>query len=353
MTVTRSDAALVHRLGTAWQDAVTAALGSERAALLDFPGHKNVGDSLIWLGERALLARAGVGVDYACEHHSLVPAALRARNGSRPLMLHGGGNFGDVWPDYQRFREDVARRFPRQRIVQLPQSIWYSDSAAGDDTGSDGSRALRAHPDLHLMVRDRRSLDEARRRFPDAAVGLVPDAAFGLGPLERTAPAEVDVLCLMRDDREGVGHAATFRAAGLPVTDWGRHAFDHRAWRLKRRTIGAVRRVETAATSRLTQPVLRATYDAMARQNLQAGVRTFSRARVIVTDRLHGHVLCLLLGIPHVVLDNSYGKIADFREAWTSESVLTRTASGADEAVDAARELLREFGGAEQVRAAG
>ncbi|GAA0297205.1 polysaccharide pyruvyl transferase family protein [Kineococcus aurantiacus] len=350
MTVTRPDAALVHRLGTRWQESVSAALGSDRAALLDFPGHKNVGDSLIWLGERALLERAGTRVDYACEHHSLVPGALRARNGAHPVLLHGGGNFGDVWPDYQRFREDVARRFPDQRIVQLPQSIWYSDPAGA----AAGSAALRAHRDLHLMVRDRRSLAEAERMFPDAAVSLVPDAAFGLGPLARTGPAEVDVLCLMRDDREGVGHAATFRAAGMTVTDWGTHAFDHRAWTLKRRTVGAVRRVESAATSRLTQPVLRATYDAMARQNLQAGVRTFSRGRVVITDRLHGHILCLLLGIPHVVLDNSYGKIADFREAWTADSVLTRTATTADEAVEAARGLLREFpAAAEQVRAAG
>ncbi|WP_432570301.1 polysaccharide pyruvyl transferase family protein [Kineococcus sp. SYSU DK005] len=187
----RPDAGLVHDLADRWHGAVAGTVGPARVALLDFPGHRNVGDSLIWLGERRLLARAGTRVAYTCEHHSLREGALRRRSGTAPVLLHGGGNFGDVWPQYPRFREGVT-----------------------------------------------------------------------------------------------------------------------------------------------------AAYSSMARQNLAAGVRTFSRGRVVVTDRLHGHVLCLLLGIPHVVLDNSYGKIRDFREAWTSGSELTRTATTADEAVDLARELL-------------
>ena len=332
----RPDAGLVHDLADRWHEAVAGTVGSARVALLDFPGHRNVGDSLIWLGERRLLGRAGTRVAYTCEHHSLREGALRRRSGTAPVVLHGGGNFGDVWPQYQRFREGVAERFPDRRLVQLPQSLWYDDPERA--VASPG--ALARHPDLHLMVRDRRSRDLAARMFPDASVSLVPDAAFGLGPLRRTAPADVDVLCLMRADREGVGHAEVFRRAGLPVTDWGTHEFSMPRWRAKRRVVGAVRRVEGPATAALTQPVLQAAYSSMARQNLAAGVRTFSRGRVVVTDRLHGHVLCLLLGIPHVVLDNSYGKIRDFREAWTSGSELTRTATTADEAVDLARELL-------------
>ena len=38
-------------------------------------------------------------------------------------------------------------------------------------------------------------------------------------------------------------------------------------------------------------------------------VPTLRRGKVVITDRLHAHVLCLLLGIPHVLLDNNYGKV--------------------------------------------
>ncbi|WP_337059269.1 polysaccharide pyruvyl transferase family protein [Kineococcus sp. G2] len=334
MTDPRPDLDLIHGLADRWWNAVRTAVGGPRAALLDFPGYRNVGDSLIWAGTRRLLPRAGVEVTYVCEKHGLRGSALRRCNGDAPIMLSGGGNFGDVWPDFQRFREEVAAQFPRQRIVQLPQSLWY------DHPERAVPGALAAHPDLELMVRDRRSRELASSMFPAARVSLVPDAAFGLGPLRRTAPVDTDILCLVRADRESRGYADEFRRAGLPVTDWGTHRFSRRAWKAKRRGVGAVRRAESGATAPLTQPVLRSLYSSMARQNLDAGVRTFSAARVVVTDRLHGHVLCLLLGIPHVVLDNSYGKIRDFREAWTSGSELTRTAATADEAVDLARELL-------------
>ena len=37
----------------------------------------------------------------------------------------------------------------------------------------------------------------------------------------------------------------------------------------------------------------------------------------MITDRLHAHILCTLLDHPHIALDNSYGKLKGFIEAWT------------------------------------
>jgi pyruvyl transferase EpsO len=65
-----------------------------------------------------------------------------------------------------------------------------------------------------------------------------------------------------------------------------------------------------------------------------------SAGRVVVTDRLHGHILSLLLGIPHVVLDNSYGKLHQFVAAWTESSPLVHTAQTPDEAANIATTLL-------------
>ena len=40
---------------------------------------------------------------------------------------------------------------------------------------------------------------------------------------------------------------------------------------------------------------------------------------MVITERLHGHILCLLGGIPNVLIDNSYGKNAAFYSAWTHD----------------------------------
>ena len=37
----------------------------------------------------------------------------------------------------------------------------------------------------------------------------------------------------------------------------------------------------------------------------------------MVTDRLHGHILSLLLDLPNALVDNSYGKVRNFVDLWT------------------------------------
>ena len=55
----------------------------------------------------------------------------------------------------------------------------------------------------------------------------------------------------------------------------------------------------------------------MAQSNLRAANMLLSRGRIVVTDRLHAHVMCVLLGIPHVLLDNSYGKVSSVYRSYT------------------------------------
>jgi exopolysaccharide biosynthesis predicted pyruvyltransferase EpsI len=75
-------------------------------------------------------------------------------------------------------------------------------------------------------------------------------------------------------------------------------------------------------------------FNAAARQRFGRGIRQISRARAIVTDRLHVHILSLLLGRPHAVLDNSYGKIARFMAAFTGGTNLTYRASSLPDAIE-------------------
>jgi pyruvyl transferase EpsO len=73
-----------------------------------------------------------------------------------------------------------------------------------------------------------------------------------------------------------------------------------------------------------------AAYEAAARARVLRGCRLLSSGRVVITDRLHAHILCLLLGIPHAVLDNTYGKLGRFLETWTGEAAVHRAGSIGD-----------------------
>ncbi len=307
-----------------------------RCALLDFPNYPNVGDNAIWLGELEYLRRAGVEIVYRSDQVAYSREQLAARIGDGTILLSGGGNFGDLWPAHQWFREEVVSSFRRHKIVQLPQTIEFTN-------GSNLARArsvLERHPDLIVLARDERSLDVARDKLRVEA-HLCPDMAFALGPLERPYAASKEIVWLLRSDHESAG-----RSRPAVATDWpddeapgaqGRFSMSAARWAQEALSPRVAHRHRLDAVASRT---LAAVNDWLARARLARGLRTLSEGRVVVTDRLHGHVLSLLLGIPHVLLDSRHGKLRSFHETWTIGNDLVRWADSSYEARELAQEEL-------------
>ncbi|MGI9188967.1 MAG: polysaccharide pyruvyl transferase family protein [Longimicrobiaceae bacterium] len=283
----------------------------EPPALLDFPAYGNVGDSAIWLGELACLEALGCPEpSYTCDLGTYDRDTLARRVAGGPIWFSGGGNFGDLYPLHQRFREQVVADFPRNPIVQLPCSIHFQDRRALDRA----RRIYGRHPEMTLLARDEVSREVMRAEFGNR-VALCPDMALCLATRSlrsRRTPND-DVLWLLRGDDEGRSEPgggvrdappADWTAEPRPWWKWVRRAGE---WLAGGSTAGVVRRTVSA------------TYPLLARKRVTAGVRLLSSARVIVTDRLHGHILCLLLGIPHVLLDTRHGKNSSYFQTWTSD----------------------------------
>lgn len=303
-----------------------ALAGTSRLALLDFPDYANVGDSAIYLGTLAFLRRRyGVSPHYVCRPDTFSATDLGRRLGDGAVLLQGGGNFGDLWPVHQEFREVALRALRGRRVIQLPQSIHFRER----DALRRAAAAIAAHGDVLLLVRDRRSADLARSAFP-CEVRLCPDMAFALGALDRPAPPRHDLMLLLRDDRERAGTGTAAVPADAVRTDWPPDGGGRRALRLRR----ALKLAATAPRRALDRHEQRSCfYEALARRRLAGGLALLASGRQVITDRLHGHILCLLLGIPHVALDNSYGKLGGVIEAWTAGSDLLARAGDLSEAL--------------------
>lgn len=317
--------ACIARLQARLDEQLAPLIGEGPVALVDYPDHANVGDSAIWLGETAWLRRRNLAPAYVSTIRAHDHDALAAALPEGPILLHGGGNFGTLWPAHQDFRLAMLERFPDRPIVQLPQSIHFDDAAAIADC----ARAIARHKRFTLCVRDVPSLDFARRHFPCETL-LVPDMAFAIGPLRRR-PATVDSLWLLRTDHEKAGASE----APPPAAQTGDWLEDDRA-ALCRTALGTrlLTLMDTPDAARVRR------YERRARSRVQRGIAQLSQGRVVVTDRLHGHILSTLLGIPHVALDNSYRKIGNFIDAWTGGVDILRTATNLDEAKAAAADLL-------------
>jgi exopolysaccharide biosynthesis predicted pyruvyltransferase EpsI len=279
----------------------------ERCALVDFLAHRNVGDSAIWLGERALLHEARVSIADVCAIESFSEVELAERLPTGTILLHGGGNLGDLWPHHQRLRERIISAFPRHRIVQLPQSIHF-----GDRSNLDRARAVfDAHPDLTLLVRDHRSLQVARKEFQARSM-LSPDFAFGITEFPGPYLPQHRVLWLARDDHEAASQTPPPLGPGVHLTDWADGQGADPAWL---EHVRATERDRYSAVCCLVPDAMHAlfrAYDRYAGLQVLGGCRLLSSGHGVVTDRLHAHVLSLLLGVPHVVLHDRHGKVRSF-----------------------------------------
>jgi len=286
-------------------------------ALLDSPLTPNVGDSMIWLGALSYLASRGIRPCYTCDLRTFSPGTLRRRIGGGTILLSGGGNFGDLYPPHQEFREAVVARFPGNRIVQLPQSIFFQSPEAL--TGA--RQVLDRHPDLTLLTRDASSLALAGRSFRAPSL-LCPDISFALGAQSRPCPPSHPVVWLARRDKEAREPLAPAPAGVLRV-DW----VEDDATLLVRshRRLTRILSHHSGLRAPLGDALARAS-DAVARARVERGSRLLSSGRVVITSRLHGHVLCMLLGIRHIMLDNSYGKVRGAYETWTHASPLAELA---------------------------
>lgn len=300
-----------------------------RAALVDFPSHQNAGDSLIYAGERAYLDRAGIAVDYICDADRFDPQTLRARVPEGPILLHGGGNFGDRWAPFQLFRERVVSEFHDRQIIMLPQSMEFHSDAALEQT----KKVFGAHPNMTLMMREQRSFAEALYHFGDHnAVVYCPDMAFGVGRLPYSGgTGAVEIVKLMRRDSESAGHRQFVTDHNTIELDWGLSGLDQVAWK----TVRAPGRIaaKVPATAPTLYPLLSRSYGAQSALNLRRARKTLGIGRIVVTDRLHAAVLGGLMGVPVIALDNAYGKVSSIHSAYLHRLSHVTFASTVDEAV--------------------
>jgi pyruvyl transferase EpsO len=296
-------------------------------ALVDFPDHPNVGDSAIWAGQRVILRRlTGRDPVYVSTVSSYEQVLVDKLPKEAPLLIHGGGNLGDLWPKHQEFRARLIAENPDRPVIQLPQSIHFSDAASAESF----ARLLNKSPNFFLFVRDEKS-----RLFANEKLGidaqLTPDSAVGMGLQRRPRGADHRAVLLLRTDHEAQiarGGPLNEIADGL-IVDWLEEPIGFGG-----RTFKDARRQALTAFKLSRQKRRLLFFDLLARRRVDRGLALLSRGEVTVTDRLHAHILSVLLGLPTIALDNSYGKVSGYIDAWTAGYAGLRCAETPEQAAE-------------------
>jgi pyruvyl transferase EpsO len=289
---------LIARLSATLRDRYAPLIArGTKVALVDFPDAPDCGGYAIWLGEKALLAALGAEVVYECSAQSYDRAAMAAALGDGIIFVHGREGAGAASALAERLRGD----FPNHKIVTpLPDTP--------DASVLLGPQQRPAAPMLEIVWIGRTDSDRANDQT-EAAARLSSQSAEKF---------ELPVL----DDGIEMHFAVKQRPPTVLLTDWTSMFVENVQ---NRNAVGAL------------------SFDTRANVYVRRAMQMLSLGHVAITDRLHAHILCLELGIPHVLLNNRSGSNWTFHQNWTREAALVRVAATPSDAWGLARNALAKI----------
>lgn len=286
----------------------------EPVTLFDIPVYNNVGDQLIFLGELYFLDKLKVkDVHFVPNGQDMSnPRLYRGRK----VLFQGGGNFGDIYPEHDEKRIQVLNASRGSEVEFLPQTLHYRDPANLDRM----RRAVSAHGRVIIHVRDNRSYEFATAMF-DCDVRLSPDMAHALWGddlLKYSGSISNDTLYMLRRDIERTPSQALASSVDWDdlVSKWKLRF----SWRACQFVYGGI------GMDSIRQAAIRY-WIAHCKYRVRSAVEFFGSYQTIVTSRLHGHILTLLIGRDCLLLDNSYGKNSTYLETWTKKTGKVRLIS--------------------------
>lgn len=271
---------------------------------VDIPVHSNGGDLLILKGTEAFFKDYGIHVRARYSVLDFPDSLLIPKD--HIIVLHGGGNFGDLYPQHQRLREKIVAEYPHHRIVMLPQTIFYKQESEFDRT----AQIFNKHKDVHLYVRDTLSYKLASEKFNRCCVYLSPDMAHQLWPIRHAGSPGKELLCFLRTDIEKTKEQEKLEAEGRgDYLDWSSLYS-----RLEQKSIKLIVRLIRKGSGLPMHAIWGKYSDYL----VNKAIKRFGRYRNVQTSRLHGHILSCLMDKPNTLLDNSYGKNSNYYQTWTS-----------------------------------
>lgn len=283
----------------------------ERVVLLEVPYYLNIGDLLIWKGELEFLKRNRKKVLYSSSSYNM--DFSKKIDSNVTILLQGGGNFGDLWKEPHDFRKKVIEQYPKNKIIILPQTIFYRE----EKSLLEDVEFFSKYKNVIICARDERSYTILQKNFVNKSL-LLPDMAFYINIKTHFLNKSERVLYAKRLDEESLKESF-FK--GIPqnaeIHDWPtfeglRNVSSFLSYMTRCSQI-----VDWVCGTKLSIKITDYYWLKIRMPKFtQIGIDFINEYGVIYTTRLHIGILGLLLGKKVFFLDNSYGKLSGFYNSW-------------------------------------
>lgn len=291
------------------------------AYIVGTPLHGNLGDHLIALAEMQLLSNQS---GYQLQDVPMLVYTNSRRKFRRLvkkddiILISGGGWLGTLWLHNEINVRNIIRDFPNNKIVVLPQTVYYEETDKGKKEMEISRNIYSSHSNLTMFLRDEASyiFVQTNHLVGDNKSYYTPDMALAFRSPHICEDSRQNALICFRRDREKVlleGDAQNLReylwSIGMDTRDTTTVYYDSIS-------------LEKRASS------------------VEEKLKEYSKAKIIVTDRLHSMIFAALAGTPCVAFDNKTHKVSGVYE-WMKHLDYIRIARNFDDAKSYINELLK------------
>lgn len=265
--------------------------------LISTPSHGNLGDQAIVYSQYHFFKDLGYE-NQICEISEYMYDIYRNKikhlvNSNDLVVIDGGGNIGTLWTVPENRILNIILKFSENPILIFPQSAYFINNSFGKKELQKLKRIFNNHPKLYFMLRDENSYNLMKKHI-EKNVFLVPDIVLYLKNdciiNERTC-----ILTMKRNDHEGNSSEKISSLAKKIQTEFNFPIAD----------IDNIKNYKISYSNR--------------EEELLKQFNEISKAKIMITDRLHGMIFAIITNTPCVVFDNNNKKISGVYNAWLKD----------------------------------
>ncbi len=292
----------------------------KKIILFDVPTHGNIGDAGIAIAEEVFIKENLQEYEYMkildIQTEEGIQKAQETITSEDIILLHGGGNLGDEYMLCENRRRMVMKAFPNNRIIVMPQTIYFNDTQKGKKELEETKQIYNSHKYLTLVARENVSFNMMKKEFPKVNVILTPDIVMYLN--ETKVESRRGVLLAMRRDVEKI------------------------------LTIENMEKIKSEVLKTFDNLVITDTHlgdvqieDKMREKILEEKLAEFRKAQLVITDRLHGMIFAAITSTPCIALGNYNHKIEASFE-WLKNQKYIKFLKNLDDLERTIKELMSE-----------
>lgn len=263
----------------------------DKVLLLLTPEHGNLGDQAIalatkdWLREKY---KDQLLLDFPFHEVKRYMYAIKwITKKSDIVILHGGGNMGDHYIDQEVLRRNIVKSFRNNCIISMPQSVFFSNTSFGKSQFKKSKKVYNEHKNLTLILREKISYNLAKENFYNSDVYLAPDIVLFWEDFEWKNKRDKDVLFCFRNDKEKVLDESNINKLTNIIKHMGKKI--------------------TYFDTHINKNV----FKSERYKEVNNIISTFSKHKLIITDRFHGVIFAVLTKTPCIAFKSLDHKITE------------------------------------------